>query len=190
VIGLGRRGTGGGFAHLREDTVASIAELLTAELDRELPGTRRALERIPEGQNGWKPHPRSMELGYLAALVATMPGWIVSMIEAEYLDLASPGRYGTAAFPSTAALLAAFDREAAAARAAVAGARDDHLLTTSWQLRRDGQVLLDQPRYQAVRDGALNHLYHHRGQLTVYLRLNEKLVPSLYGPSADEQYPS
>lgn len=170
--------------------MTSIADLLVPEIDRELAGTRRALERVPEGQNGWKPHPKSMELGYLAALVATMPGWIVSMIDEEYLDLAAPGRYGTTGFSSTAELLAAFDREAAAARAAVAAASDDHLLTTSWQLRRSGQVLLEQPRHQAVREGALNHLYHHRGQLTVYLRLNEKLVPSLYGPSADEPYPS
>lgn len=170
--------------------MASIAELLIPELDRELAGTRRALERVPEGRNDWKPHPKSMQLGYLAVLVATMPGWIVSMIEDEYLDLGSPGRYGTTAYSSKAELLAAFDREVAAARASVTRATDEHLLTTSWQLRRDGQVLLDQPRYQAVREGALNHLYHHRGQLTVYLRLNEKPVPSLYGPSADEQYPS
>lgn len=167
----------------------TITDLLSAELDRELPGTRRALERVPEGRNDWKPHPKSMALGYLAGLVATMPGWIVSMIEEPQLDLASPGRYRTDAFSSTAELLAAFDREAAAARESVRRAGDEHLLTTSWRLLMNGQVLLEQPRYQAVRDGALNHLYHHRGQLTTYLRLNERPVPSLYGPSADEVHP-
>lgn len=164
-----------------------ISELLVPELDREFPGVRRTLERVPDGQNDWKPHPRSMELGYLAALVATMPGWIVSMIQDPGLDLASPGRYVTRAFGSTAEMLAAFDRAAAEARAAVERATDEHLLGTRWRLMMGDQVLVEQPRYEAVRDGALNHLYHHRAQLTIYLRLNERAVPALYGPSADER---
>ena len=167
----------------------SMAELLAAELERELPGTRRALERVPEGMNDWRPHPRSMPLGYLAGLVATMPGWIASMVQDRELDLASPGRYQTRAFESAAELLAAFDREAGEARRALEQASDGHLLETRWQLRMGGQVLTDQTRYEAVRDGALNHLYHHRGQLTTYLRLNEQPVPALYGPSADEAHP-
>ena len=169
--------------------MASIAELLVAELDRELAGTRRALERVPEGRNSWKPHPKSMELGYLAGLVATMPGWIVSVVDEKQIDLASPGRYGTGGFESTAELLAAFDQAAAAARRALASASDERLLNTTWRLMRGEQVLLDQPRYQALRDSVLNHLYHHRGQLTVYLRLNDGRVPSLYGPTADEPFP-
>jgi uncharacterized damage-inducible protein DinB len=167
----------------------TIAELLVAELDQEMAGTRRALERVPEGQNDWKPHEKSMALGYLAGLTATMPGWIVSMVEDAALDLEAPGRYRTIVFESTAELVAAFDREVAAARAALQGARDEHLLTTSWQLRMGDRVLLKSTRYEAVRASALNHLYHHRAQLTTYLRLNEKPVPSLYGPSADEAYP-
>jgi uncharacterized damage-inducible protein DinB len=167
----------------------SIAELLVAELDREMPGTRRALERVPEGMNDWTPHPKSMPLGYLAGLVATMPGWIVSIVEEPFIDLAAPGPYRTAAYGSTAELLAAFDAKVAAARAALGRTTDAHLLGTRWQLRMKDQVLTDQPRYEALRDGALNHLYHHRAQLTTYLRLNEKPVPSLYGPSADEPFP-
>ena len=167
----------------------SIAELLVAELDREMPGTRRALERVPEGQNDWKPHEKSMQLGYLAGLIATMPGWIVSMVAEDHLDLATPGRYATRPFDSTAELVRAFDTAAAAARATLAATTDERLLGTTWRLLMNGQVLSEETRYEAVRGGALNHLYHHRAQLTTYLRLNEKPVPSLYGPSADEAYP-
>lgn len=167
----------------------TIADLLLAELDTEMAGTRRALQRAPEGDNDWKPHEKSMPLGYLAGLVATMPGWIVSMVKEDHLDLGAPGRYKTLAFGSTGELLQAFDESVAAARGALAGVSDEHLLTTQWRLMMNGQVLSAQTRYQAVRVGALNHLYHHRAQLTTYLRLNEKPVPSLYGPSADEPFP-
>jgi uncharacterized damage-inducible protein DinB len=167
----------------------SITKLLVAELDRELPGTRRALERVPEGQNDWKPHDKSTTLGYLAGMIASMPGWIVSMVGEDYLDLASPGQFGIRVFESTSELLGTFDAAATAGRAALAGTTDEHLLSTTWQLRMNGQVLSQETRYEAIRGGALNHLYHHRAQLTTYLRLNEKPVPSLYGPSADEAYP-
>jgi uncharacterized damage-inducible protein DinB len=167
----------------------TISELLVAELDKEMPGTRRALERIPEGQNDWKPHEKSTPLGYLAGLTATMPRWIVSMVTEDQLDLASPGRYATRPFDSTAELVRAFDSAAAAARAAIAAASDERLLGTTWQLLMKGQVLSEETRYEAVRGSALNHLYHHRAQLTTYLRLNGRPVPSLYGPSADETYP-
>ena len=169
--------------------MGSMTQLLTAELDREMAGTRRTLERVPEGRNDWQPHAKSMELGYLAGLVATMPGWIVSVVEEEQIDLAAPGRYGTGAFDSAEALLAGFDRAASAARDSLARTSDEHLLGTSWRLMMGSQVLLDQPRHQALRESVLNHLYHHRGQLTVYLRLLDRPVPSLYGPSADEAYP-
>ena len=167
----------------------AIADLLLAELDAEMSGTRRALERVPEGQNDWRPHEKSMPLGYLAGLVATMPGWIVSMVSEDHLDLGAPGRYKTLAFDSTRDLLQAFDESVVEARAVLADLTDEHLLTTQWRLQMNGQVLSVQTRYQAVRVGALNHLYHHRAQLTTYLRLNEKPVPSLYGPSADEPFP-
>jgi len=167
----------------------SITDLLLAELDQEMPGTRKALERVPEGQNDWKPHPKSMALGYLAGLVATMPGWIVSMVSEDQLDLAAPGRYRTGALSSSAELVRVFDTAVADARAALKKTSDASLLTTKWRLTMKGQTLMEQTRYEAVRGGALNHLYHHRAQLTTYLRLNEKPVPSLYGPSADEPFP-
>ncbi|MBA3258659.1 MAG: hypothetical protein H0T68_04230 [Gemmatimonadales bacterium] len=167
----------------------SLAQLLLTELDQEMPGTRRTLERVPEGRDDWKPHEKSMPLGYLAGLVATMPGWIVSMIAEDQLDLAAPGRYQTRAFGTSAELVRAFDQAVRDARAAIQGASDERLVTTSWRLMMNDQVLSKQSRYEAVRVSALNHRYHHRAQLTIYLRLHEKPVPSLYGPSADEAYP-
>lgn len=165
-----------------------ITELLLAELDREMVGTRRALERVPEGENDWKPHEKSMPLGYLAGLVATMPRWIVSIVMEEGLDLAAPGQYRSRAFDSTSDLLAAFDSAVAAARSALLATTDERLVGSRWQLLMQGNVLSSDTRYEAIRVGVLNHLYHHRAQLTTYLRLNQKPVPALYGPSADEPY--
>ena len=165
----------------------TIAELLTAELDREAAGARRALERVPEGRNDWKPHEKSMELGYLAGLVATMFSWVAAIIEQDHLDLASPGEFGSGAFNTNQELLQAFDKAVARAKKALASASDEHLLNTTWQLHVQGQVVMEQPRYIAIRDSTLNHMAHHRGQLTVYLRLNDVPVPSLYGPTADEK---
>jgi uncharacterized damage-inducible protein DinB len=165
-----------------------ITELLLAELDREMVGTRRALERVPEGENDWKPHEKSMPLGYLAGLVATMPRWTVSIVMEDGLDLASPGQYRSQAFDSTTELLGAFDSAVAAARSALLATTDEHLLGSRWQLLMQGNVLSSDTRYEAIRIGVLNHLYHHRAQLTTYLRLNQKPVPALYGPSADEPY--
>jgi uncharacterized damage-inducible protein DinB len=164
----------------------TIAELLLAELDREAVGTRRALERVPEGKNDWKPHEKSMPLGYLAGLTATMSSWIAAIINQPELDLASPGEYGSGAFSTNRELLEGFDKAVAQAREALASTDDDHLTGTSWRLLVQGKMVMEQPRYVAIRDSVLNHLAHHRGQLTVYLRLNDIPVPSLYGPTADE----
>ena len=163
-----------------------ITELLLAELEREAAGTRRALERVPEGRNDWKPHEKSMPLGYLAALVATMPGWIAAMIELDELDVTAAGEYQTRIQSTNRELLEAFDKALDKGRAALAATTDEHLMTT-WKMLAGGHVVSEQPRYVAIRDGALNHLAHHRGQLTVYLRLNDVPVPSLYGPTADEK---
>ena len=164
----------------------NLTDLFLAELDREAAATRRVLERVPEGRPGWQPHPRSMTLGRLAALVAGMPGWIAMMIETDEFDFAPPGvtpdrpEIGT-----VAELVALLDASAAKARAALLATDDDHLLT-HWKLKAHGRVITEIPRYLNIRDGVLNHLAHHRGQLTVYLRLTESHVPSIYGPSADE----
>jgi uncharacterized damage-inducible protein DinB len=164
----------------------TITDLLQAELEREAPGTRRMLERVPEGKNDWKPHEKSTPLGYLAGLVATMPGWIAAMIEQDELDVTSAGEYQTRVWSTKDELLQAFDKALDKGRKALAATTDEHLMT-SWRMLAGGHVVSEQQRYVAIRDGALNHLAHHRGQLTVYLRLNQAPVPSLYGPTADEK---
>jgi uncharacterized damage-inducible protein DinB len=164
-----------------------LTDLFIAELEREGASTRRTLERVPEGQNDWKPHPKSMELGYLAGLVATMPSWIVSMVKQDELDLRAPGaaKFKPGEWKTRADLVASCDASLAEARAALKGTSDEHLLTT-WKLVVGGHVVSENPRHLMIRDSVLNHLANHRGQLTVYLRLTEAPVPAIYGPSADE----
>lgn len=159
----------------------NVAETLLAQLEREIASTRRVVERVPEGLADWKPHPKSMPMGYLSSLVAGMFGWIAMMIHTEYLDLGSGG--GSQA-STGAERLALFDKSAADARAALAGTNDEHL-AKPWQLRVGGKVVDEKPRSIMIAD-TFSHLAHHRGQLTVYLRLNDQPVPSIYGPTADE----
>ena len=165
-----------------------ITELLLAELDREAVGIRKTLERVPEGKNDWKPHPKSMPLGYLATLVATMPGWLEMMVSMDELDINPPGgsRFRPPEWTTRRELLDQFDASLKKGREVLQKTNDDHLLNTNWRMLLGGKVVSESPRYQAVRDGILNHMAHHRGQLTVYLRLNEASVPAIYGPSADE----
>jgi uncharacterized damage-inducible protein DinB len=163
-----------------------IAELLLAELEREALGTRRALARVPEGRDDWKPHEKSMPLGYLASLIAAMPNWAAAMINQDELDLSAPGELQQPELRTNRDLLDAFDKAVARAREALSSTTDEHLMTP-WRLLVQGQVVLETARYIAIRDSAFNHMAHHRGQLTVYLRLNDVPVPSLYGPTADER---
>jgi uncharacterized damage-inducible protein DinB len=158
------------------------------QLNREATASRKVLERVPEGQNSWKPHERSMELGYLAALVATMPGWLALMIERDELDLDdSQGRtFRTRAVESRAELLKLLEEGLAKSTAALSGATEEHFMKP-WRIVLGGRVLGEGLRYAMIADSALGHMAHHRGQLTVYLRLNEAKVPALYGPSADER---
>jgi uncharacterized damage-inducible protein DinB len=163
-----------------------LKRLFLEQLEREGDASRKAIERMPEGQNGWKPHPKSMELGYLASLVATMPGWVAFMIETDELDLNGNGKsFRTKAVDSREELLAQLDEGLTKARCALERTTEEHLLKP-WKLTMGPQVLSYRPRYTSIADGALAHLAHHRGQLTVYLRLNEAKVPAIYGPSADE----
>ncbi|HEV7669075.1 MAG TPA: DinB family protein [Thermoanaerobaculia bacterium] len=162
-----------------------MTELFSAQLEREAVITRRALERVPEGQADWKPHEKSMPLGYLSILVGTMPGWVAMMITQDELDLNPPGGAKRPAAPNTnQELLAALEDSVAKAREALSGTNDEHLLTP-WKLLVAGKVVMEQPRYVAITD-TFTHLAHHRGQLTVYLRLNDVPVPSIYGPTADD----
>ncbi len=157
------------------------------QLEREAEACRKVLERVPEGQNGWKPHERSMELGYLAALVATMPGWPAMMIRRDDVDLGGPGEnLRTAAVETRGELMKLLDEGLAKSREALSTTTDEHL-RTPWRIRFGEQVLAEGLRYRMIADAALSHLAHHRGQLTVYLRLNGAKVPALYGPSADER---
>jgi uncharacterized damage-inducible protein DinB len=163
-----------------------MTELYSAQLEREAVLNRRALERVPEGRPDWKPHEKSMPLGYLSSLVATMPSWVGMAITQDELDLNPGGKAYQAPAPGTTAeLLRTLDESVAKARQALKSTNDAHLMTP-WKLLVAGRVVLEQPRHVVIEDSFV-HMAHHRGQLTVYLRLNGAPVPSLYGPSADEK---
>ena len=164
-----------------------LTELFLDELEREAASTRRALERVPEGLNNWKPHEKSMVLGYLAALVASIPGWIAFMVNQDELDINSPdgARFKPQPVTSNLELVRVLDESVAKARAALSNTSDEHLMTP-WRFVAGGHAVSEQPRYIMIRDAVFSHLAHHRGQLTVYLRLNNAPVPAIYGPSADE----
>lgn len=159
-----------------------------AELDHESATSRRVLERVPEDRMGWKPHERSMTLGRLAGHVAELPVWAVSIVTMDVLDLASD--HGMVAFNPTGReeLLATFEQRIAEFRAAAQGVSDEHL-RGHWKLAQGDKILLDMPRVVALRSFVMSHTIHHRGQLSVYLRLLDVPVPSIYGPSADDPGP-
>jgi uncharacterized damage-inducible protein DinB len=162
-----------------------MTEFLAAQVEREAPISGRVLERVPEGRHDWKPHEKSMPLGYLAPLVATMPGWIAMAITLDELDLAPPDgpKWQPTEWKTTADLARLLEESVAKARAALSATDDDHL-RTPWRLLVAGRVVDENPRHVVISD-TLTHLAHHRGQLSVYLRLTGSPVPSIYGPSAD-----
>ena len=164
-----------------------LTEFFREELDREVERSRKALEQVPDGQYQWKPHERSMIFGYLADMVATIPTWISMEIDRDELDIAPAEGKGTkqAQKETKAELLKALDEAATGARSALEKTSDDHLMT-KWKLLAGGNVVMELPRYQFIQE-TINHWAHHRGQMTVYLRLMGAKVPALYGPSADEQ---
>ncbi|MEM6782822.1 MAG: DinB family protein [Bacteroidota bacterium] len=161
-----------------------IATYTLGDLGRELIATRCVLERIPDEHLDWRPHPKSFTLGALATHIATLPGVAVDILGADVMDLAtrpSPKQ----ALPSRERILAAFDEQASAWQAVLAATSQD-VLQGTWSLRYGEHVLDEAPRLDVLRHWCLNHLIHHRAQLTVYLRLLDAPVPGLYGPSADE----
>ena len=162
-------------------------EWILAQLESEAPRTRRALERVPEGRDDWKPHERSMPLGQLAQLVATMPTWINLIVDRDELDIAPTSGSNVDQKPlrTQAELVQALDKGIAEAQRTLRKTTDEHL-KKPWKLLVSGQVVSEEPREVVLRD-TMMHLAHHRGQLTVYLRLNEAPVPSIYGPTADDK---
>lgn len=166
-----------------------LKDFFIAQLEREAVLTRKAIERVPEGRNDFKPHERSMELGYLAALVAGMPGWVAFMIDRDVLDLDDPSAAGfrTRPLSTRAELVASSDAGLAASRRALENTTDEHLLKP-WALKMGGNVVSQNPRHIMIADAVFSHLSHHRGQLSVYLRLVDSTVPALFGPSADERF--
>ena len=160
----------------------SIGQSLLPEFDQEMAVTRRVLERVPGERGDWKPHPKSFSLGHLAQLVSWMPGWIANTLRETKLDLLRAGGYS---LEKTETLLAGFDQNVRDARAALEAAKDADF-EVPWSLTRGEQVLFTAPRAAVVRSH-ISHLSHHRGQLTVYLRLLDVPVPSIYGPTADER---
>ena len=161
----------------------TVAQTLLPEFDQEMASTRRLLERVPTDKGQWKPHPKSFPLGPLAQLVAMMPGWLTKTIRGVDIDLATTKGYS---FEKTETLLAQFDQNVREAREALASARDDDFNLT-WSLKRGDEVLFSGKRGAVVRSH-LNHLIHHRAQLTVYLRLIDVPIPGMYGPTADERW--
>jgi uncharacterized damage-inducible protein DinB len=163
-----------------------LIDVFVSQLEAEGARTRRTLERVPAGRDDWKPHDKSMPLGRLAMLVARMPSWTALILNRDELDLNPPGGSNIDQKPlrTSAELVAALDDGIGEARRALAGATEDHLLTP-WRLLVSGRVVNEEPRHVVLRD-TFAHLAHHRGQLTVYLRLNDVPVPAIYGPSADD----
>lgn len=164
----------------------SISELLVPEYDHEIAVTRELLRRVPDDRAEWKPHLKAFSMAHLAQLVARLPGWVPMMFDRDELDIqpVSGPKFPGYSVEPTAKLLAEFDSNAAAGRAALLGATDEKL-EQMWTLRKAGAVVQTESRYQMLRSMVLNHLIHHRAQLGMYLRLTDQKVPEMYGPTAD-----
>ena len=161
----------------------TIAATLLPEFDQEMKTTRKVLERVPADKGTWKPHEKSFSIGHLAQLLSWMPGWITSTLTQDSLDLATAPRYS---YETTETLLANFDRNVSEARQAIEASKDSDF-DKPWSLRMGDTIFMTMPRGVTTRQH-INHLVHHRGQMSVYLRLLDIPVPSLYGPSADEPW--
>ena len=160
----------------------SMSDTLLPEFDQEMATTRRVLERVPGDKGEWKPHVKSFSLGHLAQLVSNMPGWITQAIQETSLNL---GGFSGYSYEKTETLLENFDKNVREARAAIAASKDADY-AVDWSLKAGDRVLFTMPRGAVVRQ-TISHLSHHRGQLTVYLRMLDIPIPSIYGPTADEK---
>lgn len=163
----------------------AIKDFLLPEYDHEMATTRKVLERVPLADAQWKPHAKSMTMGDLAAHIIEIPGWVASIVNAPFVDMAANPDHKRPTYATSSELLAAFDQGVARARAAI-DSKSDAEMMESWSLKKGEQVLLSMPKAGVLRSFLLNHLIHHRGQLSVYIRLKDVPVPMIYGPSADE----
>jgi uncharacterized damage-inducible protein DinB len=161
----------------------AIKDVLLAEFDHEMATARRLLERIPDTRLGWKPHEKSMSMAGIATHLANLPNWGAMILEGPSYDLAEAPP-NLAERGSRAEILAAFDDTTRQTRSSMDKSDTDYL--APWTLKRGGQEIFTMPRAAAFRTFVLYHLVHHRGQLSVYLRLNDIPVPAIYGPTADE----
>ena len=166
----------------------SAVQSLLSEFKQEAATTRRLLERVPEDRTSWKPHPKSLSIGELSLHVASLLSWGSTTLRDREFDMNPPEgeRWTPPAFESMDETLDTFDRNVRDVQGALAGATDEQLMQ-SWTLKNSGQTVFTLPRGVVLRSFIMNHLVHHRGQLTVYLRLCDVPLPSIYGPSADEQ---
>ena len=165
----------------------AIRDGLLPEFDHEVASTRKVLERVPEGKPDYKPHEKSMAMGRLAGHTAELPGWAKETILQNSIEIRQGDPKNVAlVMTSRKQLLEEFDKRAAAGRAAIAGASDEELMKP-WSLIANGKTIFTLPKIAVLRGFVMNHMIHHRAQLGVYLRLNNVPVPSIYGPSADEQ---
>lgn len=164
-----------------------MTDWFLAELENEAQKSRRVLEQAPAGKRDFKPHDRSMQFGYLCELVASIPSWIGMAITMDELDIAPKDgpKHQPQPMNTSAELVAGLDKAVAQAREALQKTTDEHL-ATKWRLLAGGQLAMEQPRYEVIRDAFL-HSAHHRGQMTVYLRMLGSKVPSVYGPTADDK---
>ncbi|HTV16127.1 MAG TPA: DinB family protein [Acidobacteriaceae bacterium] len=162
----------------------NLLDLIPMEFEEEMASTRKMLERVPETSFTWKPHDKSMTLGRLASHVSDLPQRCVSIVNFE--RFVRPADYKPFAAETSAALLEHFDDAVGQARAALGTLRDDQLAVT-WTVEMNGRVMASLPRAMALRRVFMDHLIHHRGQLSVYLRLLDVPIPGMYGPSADDQ---
>jgi uncharacterized damage-inducible protein DinB len=161
----------------------TLADVFMTELEHEARATRRVLERVPQAKLSWKPHPKSMSLGQLALHVATIPGNVAKLVSVDTLP--EPPKFLQPEAATAAELVPALTASLADARRILSGF-DDAKMQATWRLLYDGRELMALPRAAMLRNVMLNHWYHHRGQLLVYLRMHDVPLPSVYGPTADE----